>query len=271
MAILSDLGSISVASYNVLASAFIQRARYPRTPALVLDPSWRVPALAQHISALACDIICLQEVETDVLAAVKSRLSPRGHGALYARKYGSNPDGCATFYRQDLFQPISENVIRFADAGAGESDTGNIALITIFDARDRRLGIINTHLSWDAPDTARECQRGLRQARQLLLEYEKSAAFADAWIIAGDLNVIPGSEILSLIEASGFRCAHDGHPPPNTCSSNGEAKQIDYLFHSPNLRSDPYETHAVDDRTVLPSAEQPSDHVAVRARFDWRI
>jgi mRNA deadenylase 3'-5' endonuclease subunit Ccr4 len=260
--------SFSVASYNVLASAFIERARYPRTPALVLSSTWRVPALAQHISALAGDILCLQEVEADIFAALKSRLSAHGHAGVYARKYGSSPDGCATFYRRDLLQPVGETVIRFADAGDTESDTGNIALITTFSTRGLRLGIINTHLTWDPPGTARERQRGLRQARHLLLEYERNAAFADAWIIAGDLNVIPGSEIVSLIEGSGFRYAHDGRPSPNTFSLNGEAKQIDYLFHSPNLRSDPYETHAVDERTVLPSAEQPSDHVAVSARFD---
>jgi mRNA deadenylase 3'-5' endonuclease subunit Ccr4 len=263
--------SFSLASYNILASAFIQRARYARTPALVLDPAWRVPALAQHISALASDILCLQEVETDVFAALKSRLSPRGHAGLYARKSGGSPDGCATFYRQDFLKPVVENVIRFADGGNAESDTGNIAQITIFSAWDRRLGIINTHLTWDPPGTAREYQRGLRQARQLLLEYEKSAASADAWIIAGDLNVVPSSEIVSLIEGSGFCCAHDGRASPNTFSFNGDAKQIDYLFHSPNLRSDPDETHAIDGRTVLPSAEQPSDHVAVSAHFDWNL
>jgi mRNA deadenylase 3'-5' endonuclease subunit Ccr4 len=262
--------SFSVASYNVLASAFIQRARYPRTPALVLEPTWRVPALAQHISALASDILCLQEVEADVLSTLKSRLSRHGHAGLYARKYGGSLDGCAIFYRRDFLEPMIENVIRFADGEEAESDAGNIALITIFSAAGRRLGIINTHLSWDPPGTARECQRGLRQARQLLLEYKKTAASADAWIIAGDLNVTPSGEIVSLIEGSGFRCAHGGAPPSNTYSLNGEAKKIDYLFHSPNLRSDPYKTHAVDGQTVLPSTEQPSDHIAVGARFHWK-
>jgi mRNA deadenylase 3'-5' endonuclease subunit Ccr4 len=260
-----------VATYNVLATSYIQRSRYPRTPALVLDPAWRVPALAQHISSFEADIICLQEVETETFSALRSRLGSRRHAGHYARKNGGSPDGCATFCRQDVLWLLEEKVVRLADGGVGQADSGNIALITIFDALGRRLGIINTHLTWDPPGTATESQPGLRQARQLLLEYEDIAAFADGWIIAGDLNVTPDGEIVSLIEAAGFRCAHASHPPSNTCSFNGTAKKIDYLLHSPSLQSDPYEICAIDAQTVLPSPEQPSDHVAVMARFEWRI
>ena len=55
--------SFSVTTYNVLADAYANRAWYPRTPALVLDPTWRVPALVQYIAAIDAEIICLQEVE----------------------------------------------------------------------------------------------------------------------------------------------------------------------------------------------------------------
>jgi mRNA deadenylase 3'-5' endonuclease subunit Ccr4 len=55
--------SFSVASYNVLASAYIQPALYRRTSSVVLNSTWRIPALLQHITRLQADIICLQEVE----------------------------------------------------------------------------------------------------------------------------------------------------------------------------------------------------------------
>lgn len=263
--------SFVVATYNVLASAYIQRARYPRSPALVLNPAWRVPALAQQISSLEADILCLQEVEPQTLAALHSRLASRGYSHRYARKSGGGAEGCATFYRQDLASFNGETIVRFADGLGAEPDTGNIALITIHGISGYRLGIINTHLTWDPPGTARENQRGLRQANQLLREYEKTAAAADDWMIAGDLNVTPGSEIVSLIERMGFRFAHDNRAEMCTCSFNGEAKMIDYLFHSPRLHAKPTDSFAIDARTVLPSAEQPSDHVPVIARFDWKI
>lgn len=262
--------SFVVGTYNILASAYIQRARYPRSPAMVLSPAWRVPALVQLISSLEADILCFQEVEPETLASINSRLGSRGHASRYARKGGASPEGCATLYRQDLTQLIDEKVLRFTDGGTAESETGNVALITIFRLSGHRLGIINTHLTWDPPGTARENQRGLRQVNQLTREYEKIAASADAWIIAGDLNVTPGSEITSLIERQGFGHAHDGRPAMNTCSFNDEAKMIDYLFYSQELHSNPYESVAIDKRTVLPSAEQPSDHIPVLARFRWK-
>ena len=46
---------------------------------------------------------------------------------------------------------------------------------------------------------------------------------------------------------------------------------IDYLFYSAKLQSDPEKITPIDARTVLPSAEQPSDHVAIVARFDWKV
>jgi mRNA deadenylase 3'-5' endonuclease subunit Ccr4 len=261
--------SLTVATYNVLASAYVQRARYPRVSAIVLDPAWRVPALAQHITSFDTDVLCLQEVESATLGALRSRLGPSRHAARYARKNGGSPEGCATFYRHDVLQLIDEIVIPFSDGGAAETATGNVALITIFRAAARRIGVVNTHLTWDPPGTARECRRGLRQILELLLEYKNVAASAEAWIIGGDFNVPPDSEIVSLIEESGFRCAHHGRPVANTCSFNGEAKKIDYLFHSQNLQSYPYEVCPIDGRTILPSAEQPSDHVAVIARFEF--
>ena len=262
--------SFVAATYNVLASVYIQRARYPRSPTLVLDPAWRVPALVQQITSLETDILCLQEVEPQTLAALNSRLVSRGYSNRYARKGGGNTEGCATFYRRDLAALSGETVVSFADGLGAESETGNIALITIHRLSGYRLGVINTHLTWDPPGTSRENQRGLRQVDQLLQEYEKTSAAADSWLIAGDLNVTPGSEILWRIEQLGFRYAHDGRAAMCTGSFNGEAKMIDYLFHSPRLCAKPIDGVAIDARTILPSAEQPSDHVPVIARFDWR-
>jgi mRNA deadenylase 3'-5' endonuclease subunit Ccr4 len=259
--------TFSVATYNVLASCYVQRARYPRASALILDPAWRVPALAQHITTFNADIVCLQEVEPETLGALRSRLA--SSGARYARKGGGSPEGCATFYRQTLLQLVDEVVIQFTDGDAAQPATGNIALVDIFQAGARRLGIVNTHLTWDEPGTPRDRQRSLRQTKQLLCEYERLSAAADAWIIAGDLNASPDSEILALIAAMGFAPAHRQQPPASTCCFAGKAAQIDYLLHSSELLSTPCDTYPIDHQTVLPSAEQPSDHVAVRARFEF--
>jgi mRNA deadenylase 3'-5' endonuclease subunit Ccr4 len=261
--------SFSVASYNVLASAYIQPALYRRTPSIVLNPSWRIPALLEHITRLQADIICLQEVEDQLFAALRSRMGASGYGAQYCRKSNGQPDGCAVFFRQDVFDLIDVRVIAYKDGRDETADSGNIALVILFETVFGRLGIVNTHMSWDPPDTAPELQRGFRQVRQLLIEQSSIADAAKGWIIAGDFNAVPGSESISLMQNAGFHYAHCGIAGVSTCNVNGTAKMIDYLFCSSSLTAEPLPVSPVDDRTVLPSAEQPSDHVSIAARFSW--
>lgn len=53
----------TVATYNVLASAYIKPEWYAGVPAHLLDPAWRVPAVARSVAALDADLVCLQEVD----------------------------------------------------------------------------------------------------------------------------------------------------------------------------------------------------------------
>jgi len=263
--------SFSVATYNVLASAYANRAWYPRTPAMVLNPAWRVPALVQLIAALKSDLLCLQEVEPDVFATLRSALGASNYNVQYARKAGERPDGVAIFYRREKFELVGASRFIFADAEGSAPDSGYVALIAIFRVTEGLVGVINTHLLWDPPGTPLEAQLGYRQARQLLLEHGRIAASADAWIFAGDFNATPESAIVSLIDSAGFCYAHRNRAGVCTCNFNAQAKMIDYLFHSTALGAEPEAITAIDHRTVLPSAEQPSDHVPILARFDWKI
>jgi endonuclease/exonuclease/phosphatase family metal-dependent hydrolase len=193
-----------------------------------------------------------------------------GYGAQYGRKNGGRPDGCALFFRQDAFTLIDSRVLAYTDGGVDSADSGDIALIARFRSARAVLGVVNTHLSWDPPGTPSESQRGCRQARQLLLEYKKIADSAETWILAGDFNVTPDSEIIALVEEAGFDYAHRGHAGVFTCNVNGQAKMIDYLFHSRSLRAEAIAPAKIDNQTILPSAEQPSDHVAILAEFSWQ-
>jgi mRNA deadenylase 3'-5' endonuclease subunit Ccr4 len=260
-----------VASYNVLASAYVQRAWYRRTPALVLDPAWRVPALVQHISKLGADIFCLQEIEPETFVALRTFLGERGYGAQYARKFGGRPDGCAILYRREAFELIGVRSFRYADAGGSAPDTGHIAMVALLQSGGGVLGVINTHLAWDPPDSARSAQHGLRQAHQLVAEYENSAAQARGWIVTGDFNATPGSEIVTAMEQASFQYAHRGLPEVFTCNIGASARLIDYLFYSSEFHADPVVPPTIDDFTILPSAEQPSDHVAIMAKFGWKV
>jgi mRNA deadenylase 3'-5' endonuclease subunit Ccr4 len=257
----------SVATYNLLASAYIERAWYPRSPALLLDPTWRVPALVRHVLRLGADLFCLQEVEPVTFAALRATLGEQGYGGQFARKLAQRPDGVAIFYRREIFKLLSCRVVAYAD---GAPPTGYVALIALLRSAGGVLGVINTHLMWDAPGTTPAAQIGLRQARQLVSEYESSAADGRGWIVAGDFNVTPESAIVALMKDAGFSFAHRNLSDARTCNVGAKARLIDYLFHSKELAAEPIAPAPMDDRTILPSAEEPSDHLALLAKFEWQ-
>jgi len=262
--------SFSVVSYNVLASAYIQRAWYRRTPALVLDPAWRVPALVQHISNLNADLFCLQEVEPETFVSLRTFLGERGYSGEYARKLAGRPEGLAIFYRRASFDWIGARVVAYTDAVGVAQDTGYIAQVAMLRNGDKTLGVINTHLTWDPPNTAREVQRGLRQVQQCLTEYQRCAADASAWIIGGDFNVTAESETVALALKAGLQFAHHNVAHAFSCNIGGSARLIDYLFYSRGLKAEASVLRRIDAQTILPSAEEPSDHIAIMARFDWQ-
>jgi mRNA deadenylase 3'-5' endonuclease subunit Ccr4 len=263
--------SFSVASYNVLAPAYVHPARYPRTSSLLLNPAWRVPALVGHVASFGDDIICLQEVEIDVFAALRMRLAHLGYGSQYARTRPGRVDGCATFYRQGVFDLVDANVIPYADGHGAMGDSGNIALVAVLRGGGDSIGVINTHLTWDPPDAAPEARLGYRQMSQLLREYKGMASEIRGWVIAGDFNATPESATIGLLDSAGLEFSHRNLPGIYTCNANARARMIDYLFYSSALRAEPLPVPVIDDRTILPSAEQPSDHVPVRAKFRRKV
>jgi protein angel len=236
---------------------------------MVLDPAWRIPALVQHITDLGADVICLQEVELETFAALKSRLISMGYAAQYARKTGGRTDGCATFYRQHAFELIAARVVEYADGTQGQANSGHIALIVLLRDAGGIVGIANTHLSWDPPGTLNAARLGYRQALQLLNECQTMVPTCDGWLICGDLNATPDSNVVVTLESAGFQYAHAGLAQTYTCKVNADMKMIDYLFHSSEFRAEPDRVVEISDQTVLPSSEQPSDHLPIVARFSW--
>src|SRR5436190_1085683 len=151
--------AFTLATWNILATAYIRREFYPRTPPEILNPVWRVPELARHAAALDMDILCLQEVEPTVFTTMQSAL-PDFTGTL-AMKGANRPDGCATFFRHARFTLKHEERILYLDRK-------HIAQLLLFEHESRSLAVLNTHLKWDPPDTQRDRQWGYRQILQAI-------------------------------------------------------------------------------------------------------
>jgi mRNA deadenylase 3'-5' endonuclease subunit Ccr4 len=238
---------MQVVSYNVLADSYVKPVFYPHVDPGHLDPVWRRDALIARIASFRADAICLQEVESDLFAILESRLA--GFVGQFARKAMGKPDGCATFVRGRV---QSWQTLTYSD------ESGHVALLAVIEAQSRRLGIANTHLRWGPPDS----QIGLVQANELL-----DAIGEAPWIIAGDFNAGPDSDLIEEFRRRGFR---DGYASVGgaTCNANGVAKRIDFLMYR-GLRCVPERVQAIDGHTALPSATEPSDHLAIRAEFSW--
>jgi mRNA deadenylase 3'-5' endonuclease subunit Ccr4 len=260
--------SFTLATWNILATAYIRREWYPRTPRRILDPVWRVPALVRHAQELGMDILCLQEVEMDVFAALEAGLAGLGYIGTHAMKGGNRPDGCATFFRSNCVTLLSDRRMAYDDGGGG-SASGHIAQLLLVEHEGRRLGIANTHLKWDPPETARERQWGYKQIRQAIEALRLELSPAAGHIVCGDLNVAPDSDVAEALLAAGFDYAHRDCTGARTCNSNGQPKLIDHLFYRGSLRARPIAPMGIDEQTPLPSLEQPSDHVPLAVHFDW--
>jgi mRNA deadenylase 3'-5' endonuclease subunit Ccr4 len=263
--------SFSLATYNVLAQAYITPARYPRTPVAVLASAWRRPALVRYVVALGVDVLCLQEVEDETFAAVQQALGPLGYTGHFARKGAGKPDGCATFIRRRTLTWCAARAFMYDDGAGTEPTSGHLALVVLCTYKGRPLGLVNTHLQWDPPDTPADRQRGYWQIRQLLQERDQIAPACEAWLICGDFNVTPESHIVSVLRAAGFDYTHRTLADTSTCNANARAKMIDYVFYPETVRAQAVPVPVIDDQTPLPSYEHPSDHLALMAHFEWAL
>jgi mRNA deadenylase 3'-5' endonuclease subunit Ccr4 len=256
-----------VVSYNVLADSYINPAWYPGVPPALLARGARTPAIVRRIADLDGDVVCLQEVEADVAAALDNRLGALGYVGHFAPKGGGKPDGCATFVRSRAAAVRAARTLAYGDGRGRRPDSGHIALVLLLEWEGRPLAVANTHLKWDPPGTPAADRWGLRQVSQLLAERAALAPGCAAWILCGDFNAGPESDVLGTLEKAGFASAYWGREHEGTCVANGRAKMIDFLCHTPCLTARPLELPRIDDRTALPSELEPSDHLPILAWF----
>lgn len=258
--------ALRVVSYNILAPSYARPDRYPFTDPGLLAWEARRDRIVQRLLAFDAELLCLQEVESYVFRFLQARLEMAGYTGIYAQKAMNRPDGCATFFREDRLE-VRDNAPYFYHDGAGDVDSGHLALITHLTVDSQRISVANTHVRWDKGDLRGEDHIGYRQSVELI---ERCVAtVSDAWIICGDFNAGADSDLVRHIVHHGLVDAYAANPQP-TANSERCAKRIDYLFHSPSLASVPTALPEIDDETPLPSETEPSDHLAISAALSAR-
>ena len=245
-----------IVCWNVLASAYVRPEHYPYTLPAILDPSTRDPAVLERLlSHATADVLCLQEVEPAMFDAAAATLDAfEGH---FVQKRGK-PEGCAIFVKRALGAPTFRELV-FGDG------TGHVAVAAILDG----VGVASTHLRWQAADVPLEARLGRAELTELLDAWVTTDM---PWIVCGDLNAEASSPVLEVAFARDLRDAYATLPDAHTCNSNGRRKRIDFILHSSTFDATPTALSAITDVTPLPSADEPSDHLAITATLsDLRL
>lgn len=239
---------LTVVSWNVLAAAYVRPEWYPYTPAGLLDPRARearvVEAVVGHSAA---DALCLQEIEPSTFGSLVSRLDAfEGH---LVQKRGK-PDGCAIFVRRSLGTPEFRQLV-YGDG------TGHVAAAAVVGG----IGIATTHLKWQAADVPVDVRLGRAELTELL---DAWVVGDEPWVVCGDLNADASSPVLEVAFARGLRDGYASLPEAWTCNSNEHKKRIDFILHTRGFDATPKVLPPITDVTPLPSATEPSDHLAIQ-------
>lgn len=254
-----------IASYNILATTYIRPEWYPNIVPEHLDWAARKELLVKHLFDLNADVLCLQEVEGSAFDELFPVLKHRGYQGIFGRKGFGRIDGCATFFRSREFEFQGGNTVIFSDHGKSGRSSGHVALILKLEHNEQLFGIVNTHIRWNPPERALNVHRGYHQVKELINDYLTDKK-VDHWILCGDFNAEEETPVIQLIEHAGFIDAYRELKSP-TISKDGLAR-VDYIFHSPTLRSRPVAIDRITEETLMPSITQPSDHLAISADFN---
>lgn len=253
---------LNIATYNILANAFVKKDRYPYSSPEALDPMQRRQRLYGELDSLDADIYCLQEVEPDAYREISGHFGA-AFGGVYAARTDA-ADGLAIFYKRSLTLRDSQE-LRDTSHGRGNELAG---LVATFEFDGAPLGVVSTHLRWRPAETPLEEHTGLKQLSQIL---DRCDADAIAWVIAGDFNANSESKVIAAADARGHRISCLKQRPWDTTNINGRRRKIDYLLHAPErLVPTPGQLPKLEKRTPMPSEQHSSDHLPLTVSFQRR-
>mmetsp|Transcript_49813 Transcript_49813/g.164929 ORF Transcript_49813/g.164929 Transcript_49813/m.164929 type:complete len:352 (-) Transcript_49813:93-1148(-) len=185
--------SYSVMCWNMLAQCYTRSEYFPSvSPKSALKWKHRGPAIVAEVQRLAPDVIALQEV--DNWDFMSSELGSAGYDGVRKGKTGGKKDGVAVLWKRAL--------LRLAESEEVETDIkGGVGLLVRLEPASAASDgggsfvVATTHLFWNP-------QLEVLKLRQAELCLRRAAAFARGGplVFCGDLNSMPGSDVLALCE-----------------------------------------------------------------------
>ncbi|TKR61371.1 hypothetical protein L596_028489 [Steinernema carpocapsae] len=205
---------VRVCSYNVLCQPTIEKTKYlyrhldGRNTYLRWEYRWSL--MKRELFQLQADIFCLQEVfylhyQTEFLLLFERM----GYVGRYERKNGGSMDvhdGCAIFYRRDVFEEIHYRPVRMYANENCALDKPNIGQVIRLRhlTTGRELCVANTHLIFNTKSGHRKfAQLALLLAHlKAVCEMRNPRYHTQArveYILCGDFNIEPFSDIYRFV------------------------------------------------------------------------
>lgn len=169
-----SLERVKVLTWNILCDKFATPQTYGYTPPDALSWEYRKGVILEEIRERNADILCLQEIATDVFSNFfspelaqndyKGIHWPRPKAKTMSEKDAMGVDGCAVFYKNSKWILLDKQLIDYANIAINRPDMknqhdifnrvmpkDNIGIICFFESRQTgaRIIVANTHLAWE--------------------------------------------------------------------------------------------------------------------------
>ncbi|XP_065091691.1 protein angel homolog 2 [Ochlerotatus camptorhynchus] len=188
-------------SYNILAQDLLKMHEdlYDQHDPVTLSWPHRYDRLISEINLVRPDILCLQEMQDNHKDQFSSGLANFKYEMIFKKRTGEKTDGCAIYYRWDLFELVECHDVEYYQPGVKCLDRENVAIIAKFRVKSdpsRSLVVGTTHLLYNP----RRQDIRLAQVQVLLAELDRLAFLGKRengtpiyapTILCGDFNLQP--------------------------------------------------------------------------------
>lgn len=240
----------TVVCYNILSQTLLHDHNFLYTDCNPRDLEWprRGHRIISELLANRADIICLQEVENQHLKSLyRPSLSSFGYDCLYKKKTGYKIDGCAIFYKRNLFHLLNYKGVEFNRCDITSLlNRDNIGIIAVLrpkfgpDAVNQQLVVANTHLLFNPKQNElklTQLKLFLTELDQISTDTTKGQHEHHPTILCGDMNSVPESDVVNYVMSANNQAPEGSEADKTTNQQNGNLNHEELSAATTNIGS----------------------------------
>ncbi len=253
------VANLSLATWNVLADAYVGRDAHPGAPSRLLTAGARSEAICDGvvdlIRNLGAGVVCLQEAEPSLLPHIQERCTRHGWEVNWSPRGHGEPDGLVAIVCAP-WMLSSTTPLTYAD------DRSYLAQRIELLHNDLKVVLYNTHFRWADDDGRTTGRQGAELAHWVAAEQVPT-------LVVGDLNAAPGSSALTQLRSVGCVDVHPGSDWRTAAFPGIGAVRVDYILVRGGTGTPiPVSSLQIEDARPLPDERLPSDHAPLAARIE---